>query len=307
LFERGSHRVVAIPNCIVHADPINELVAHVRKAIVATKTPIYSERVHAGLVRYLQLVAQRSSRTVQLVVVGSAPEPAECLPLLDEISHRAGKLIGGLFYNAQPQPTNAILGPSWFQHGGAPAVVETIAGASVFFPPGAFGQANLPLFERIVQRVSQWVAEDEAVVELFAGVGAIGLGLLARGQRVAFNEVAEQSLQGLRLGLEALDPAARARASVHPGLAEQVAPRLALTDSHVLVDPPRKGLEARLVSELCAQRPRRLTYLSCGLESFIRDAEALCQGGLRCERVEAYALFPFTEHVETLAHFVRGS
>ncbi len=303
LFERGSHRVVTIPNCVVHDPQINSVVAEVRKAVVATRTSIYSEHAHAGLLRYLQLVVESGTRRVQLVIVGSAEDASVAKPLLDEIAKRCGDALGGLFYNAQPLASNAILGPVWHHHSGADAVVETIGGARVFFPPGAFGQANLGLFQQIVGRIAARVGPSDRVVELFAGVGAIGLGLLARGNDVAFNEVAPHSLAGLRLGLEALAPARQARASVHPGPADDVAAMLALGGAHVIVDPPRKGLGARLVAELIRQGPRRLTYLSCGLDAFLSDARALCASGWRCESVEAYALFPFTEHVETLAVF----
>ena len=73
-----------------------------------------------------------------------------------------------------------------------------------------------------------------------------------------------------------------------------------------IVDPPRTGLEAALVTALAAAPPARVVYVSCDLGSFARDAEALLSSGrLRLAALEAWALFPNTEHVETLARFER--
>ena len=73
-----------------------------------------------------------------------------------------------------------------------------------------------------------------------------------------------------------------------------------------IVDPPRAGLDAALLDALCARPPAQLVWLSCGLDAFSRQAEALlARSPLRLRALTAYALFPFTEHVETLAHFAR--
>ena len=74
----------------------------------------------------------------------------------------------------------------------------------------------------------------------------------------------------------------------------------------VIADPPRRGLDAALLDQLCAQPPERFLYVSCGLESFLSDAARLtAQGRLRLAQLTAFNLMPFTEHVETVARFER--
>ena len=51
--------------------------------------------------------------------------------------------------------------------------------------------------------------------------------------------------------------------------------------------------------------PRRFIYMSCGLDSFLRDTQQLTAAGLKLSAVHAYDLFPFTDHVEILAKFER--
>jgi 23S rRNA (uracil1939-C5)-methyltransferase len=74
----------------------------------------------------------------------------------------------------------------------------------------------------------------------------------------------------------------------------------------VIVDPPRRGLDASLAAGLAADPPPVLVYVSCDVQSFRRDIAQLIGGGhLRLAALEAWSLFPHTEHVETLACFHR--
>ena len=69
-----------------------------------------------------------------------------------------------------------------------------------------------------------------------------------------------------------------------------------------IVDPPRKGLDDALVAALRAHRPGQLLYVSCDAESLARDVGRLTDGSrFRLARLTPYAMFPYTDHVETLA------
>ena len=262
----------------------------------------YAERPHRGLVRALQGVVERETQRVQLVVVCNEASLDAARPLLDRVAASEaegglGARLHSLWWNGNPERTNTILGPAWARVCGPEAVRERIGEAQVFFPPGAFGQANLGLADRLVERVCAWVPRDLRVVEFYAGSGAFGLSLAARGP-VVLNEIAPGGLRGLELGIAALPEARRARVRVEPGSAGDRAALVAEADV-VLVDPPRKGLDAPLRDALCRVRPPRLVYVSCDVASLERDLSAL-EDAYAIEEIVAFAMFPFTEHVETL-------
>jgi len=149
------------------------------------------------------------------------------------------------------------------------------------------------------------VPQGACVAEFYAGVGAIGLSILDRVGAIRLNEVSAQSLKGLEHGLAELDPSERAKISIVPGEAG-AAHRCAIGAQVVIVDPPRKGLDAELTLNLSEQPPDRLVYVSCGLESFIKDAaQLISRGTLRLAALTAFNLMPFTAHVELVARFER--
>lgn len=313
IFQAGSHRIADIPRCGVHHPLVNEVAAAARAAIRATGTPPYADRPHRGALRALQVVVERASGRAQVVLVGNATAPAELAPLAGALAAALGGRLHSLWWNGQPERSNAVLGPFWHRwtpegvdEETAGCVRETIGGAAVFFPPGAFGQSHLDLADRLVARAHDWTPPGEGVVELYAGCGSIGLGLLARSASLVFVESAPDAVRGLALGLAARPAEERARARVVAAAADEAVAELAGADV-VIADPPRKGLDPGVLAALAAAPPARLVYVSCDLDSFERDAARLTTSGrLRLAELVACDLFPNTHHVETLARFERS-
>jgi 23S rRNA (uracil1939-C5)-methyltransferase len=306
LFELGTHRVVHIPSCLVHHPLINRVANVVRRALADASLTSYSDTAHAGLARYLQVVVERSSQTAQVVLVGNSETPEPFAACFDLIRERLGAELHSLWWNGNRERSNTILGSDFQKVCGAASVVEHFGGAEVHYPPGAFGQNNLAIAERIIDHVRHELPVGARAAELYAGVGAIGLSLLDRTSSLVLNELSPQSLTGLELGLARLSPADRGKITVVPGSAADARTCTAGADV-VIADPPRKGLDSELTRFLTEQPPARFVYVSCGLESFLNDASLLTEPGtLRLSALTAFNLMPFTEHVETVARFERA-
>jgi len=306
LFELDTHHVVHIPNCAVQHPLINRVAGVVRRALVDARITAYSDGAHLGLARYLQVVVERRSQSAQVVLVGNSASAEPFAACFELIRARLGSELHSLWFNANCEHTNTILGTA-FQHVCGPAsVAEHFGGAEVHYPPGAFGQNNLEIAQRIIEHVRGEIPQGARVAEFYSGVGAIGLSVLARVSEIIMNEVSPHSLRGLDLGLAQLESMDRAKVAVVPGPAGAAC--LAARDAQIVIaDPPRKGLDPALTDYLSEHAPERFVYVSCGLESFLKDAAQLtARGKLRLSALTAFNLMPFTEHVETVARFERA-
>ncbi len=306
LFESGSHRVVTIPTCSVQHPLINHVAAVVRRALVDAGIAPYSDLAREGIARYLQVVVERRSLRAQVVLVGHCKHADPLKDALDLIVERLGDDLHSLWFNANTSHGNAILGPLSEKWHGADTVVECFGGAAIHYPPGAFGQSNLEIAERIIDHLRDELLPGARVAEFYAGVGAIGLSLLPSMQSLVLNEVSPASLAGLACGIDGLSHAERDKLRVLPGVAGSSLEALSNADA-VIVDPPRKGLDAPLRDALAASPPRQLLYVSCSPHSLQEDIAALTQpGGLRLVGLTAFNLMPFTDHVETVARLERA-
>lgn len=303
IFEAGTHRVVHIPRCLVHHPLINRAASAVRNALAEQRLPTYSDSAHAGLLRYLQVVIERQTERAQLTLVTNSASPAGLEPVLASLQSALGSELHSVWWNGNAERTNTILGPHWQLLFG-PEHVEDVSGdARIFYPPSAFGQSNLDLAMQLAARVRALSQPGERVTEFYAGVGAISLGLASSAAALRLNELGEGSLAGLERGVAELPAAQRSRVSVHRGSAAAHT-ELASDSDFVIADPPRKGLDPELTSALVRQPPSRFAYVSCDVSSLERDAAALLES-FRLSVLEAYDLFPHTEHIETLAVFER--
>jgi len=191
LFQLGSHRIVDIPQCRIHHPLINRVAAAVRAAARDAGLEPYADRPHRGALRAIQVVIERRSQSAQLVLVENAPTPGPVAELAAPLARALGAELHSVWWNGNPQRANTILGPAWQHLAGPEVIVDHVAGCEIAFPPGAFGQSHPELAERIAHRVQGCVPDGARVVEFHAGCGPLGMGLLARADRVTFNEVNE--------------------------------------------------------------------------------------------------------------------
>jgi len=306
LFEQGTHLLVQVPHCSVHHPLINEVAGVVRTALVDACVSGFDEARHIGCARYLQVAVERASQSAQVVLVANDDNPAPLAKAVALIQERLGERLHSLWFNANTGRSNVILGRDFQRLLGPESVVEHFGGAGIHYPPGAFGQGNLDMAERMIGQLRELVPAGARVAEYHAGVGAIGLSLLDRAASLWLNERGEQSLHGLALGLAALEHGEGARIAVAPGAAGEACQQAPEAEV-VIVDPPRKGLEPALLAHLAATPPARLLYVSCDPDSLLRDTAQLCAGGaLRLAGLSAWNLMPYTGHVESIAVFERA-
>jgi 23S rRNA (uracil1939-C5)-methyltransferase len=305
LFELGTHRVVHIPNCRVQHPLINRVAGVVRRALVEARITSYSDQAHLGVARYLQVVVERGSQTAQVVLVANAQASAPLAELLELIRRELDGALHSLWFNAHCDRSNSVLGPQFERCWGPDAVVERFGGAAVHYPPGAFGQSNLEVAQHIIGHLREQIPAGSCVTEFYAGVGAIGLSLIDRTRELRLNESSPHALLGLEQGLAGLETPQRAKTILWAGPAGAMQDAAAGADV-VIVDPPRKGLDAELAQALAQRPPERLFYVSCALESLKEDIVRLTSmRSLRLVGLTVFDMFPYTAHVESVARFER--
>ncbi len=282
LFKKYSHEVLSIPQCVVHHASINRAVLIIKEEMVRQKIIPYQESPPQGNLRYIQLFVERSTGRVQLTLVSNKGDlDAFCQSLLmHDVWH-------SIWINLHSAPTNRIFGDTWKLVHGEPFLWQTLNQVPIAFHPGAFSQTHLPLFEKMLQKIESWVHPQERVLELYAGVGAIGLSIRHKAKELTLvenNPLAYLSFQQMKTDVPYLCIDAKEANMNDCDL--------------IIVDPPRKGLDPQMIPQLGSSR---LIYVSCGFESFKRDSLALMSRGWKMKKAEGYLLFPGTNHVEILA------
>lgn len=299
LFEKGSHKVLPIPHCQVHHQKINEAVARFLEAFKASSLSAYNEKTQQGDLRYLQCVVERRTQKVQLTLVlnrnDATPEWQALAKSLFEPT-----FWHSIWFNFNDKPTNIIFGRSWEKVLGLDEIWEEIAEIEVAFGPSHFGQANLAIYEKLVYDIQDNVLANSQAVELYAGIGVIGLALAKKCSSVILAEVESHAKTYYEKAFAKLSPQEQSRLSYHVAKAEEC---LALLDGAqvCVVDPPRKGLGTELLHRLLKTPSlQQLIYVSCEWHSLMRDLQALPEDW-KVNKASSYLFFPGTNQIETLA------
>lgn len=141
------------------------------------------------------------------------------------------------------------------------------------------------------------------LVDLYCGVGAIGLALAHRFRAVVGVELHAGAIVSARANASANGVQGTWRA----GAVEDVLPELDMpAPRRIVVDPPRAGLHPRAARFLAGVDADVLVYVACGPKSLGRDRETLAAGGWKMTDLWSVDLFPQTHHGEAVARFVRG-
>lgn len=170
-------------------------------------------------------------------------------------------------------------------------LTDTILDVPFRYATEGFFQVNIPVYEQSLRDMQQWIDKTK-VVDLYSGVGSIGLTI--GGDDVTLVEINEHAVREMHENISRLRR--RAKAVLAPS---EKALEYITGDATIIVDPPRAGLHADVITALLEASPARIIYLSCNPVTQARDVGLLAeQYGIRAHR--GYNFFPRTPHIEHL-------
>jgi len=312
LFKRFSHDVFPIPECQVHHPHLNQAFTLVHQWMQKNHILPYEEKNGKGDLRYLQGIVERSSGRIQLTFVFNSSHLKMAKidhwrALMMQLANEHPTLWHSLWINFNDQPMNTIFGPEWIRVYGEELLWEKFENTDVCYGPASFGQANLPLFERMLLQIRALLPQQSRVAEFYAGVGVIGLFLASHCEWVRCSEINPSSEAYFQKSLTKLSTETSSRITF---LTRSTQDALFLLEdaTTVIVDPPRKGLDSCFFSALKeAPTVKQLIYISCGWEAFKKDFQNLFEEGWKVKNVDGYHFFPGSNHVELLVNFERNT
>jgi 23S rRNA (uracil1939-C5)-methyltransferase len=179
-------------------------------------------------------------------------------------------------------------------------VWEAYGGVRLKMGYRSFMQANWDVFQLLGVMVGEWLGtlKGQQILELYAGAGPLGLRLASQGAQVTCVEGNPFAIHDARESIR-VNKIAGCRVRI-----SSVESYLATVQSGIydviLLDPPRAGLNPKIIEQLGALKVTKLLYLSCDAPSLARDLKLLCEKGYEVRRMQPFDMFPQTAHLETL-------
>lgn len=302
IYRRSSHDVYDLEACPIHHPLINKVMDVVRRGIKKMKVPIYSPRTKNGLLRYLVVrVSEAEQKAMVTFVVADRS--------YNEIHHLSRYLIDAVpevvvvASNVNNSEGNVIFGQKdtflTKQH----FLTESVADVKLRISPRSFFQVNTSGARLIYEKVSEWAAvgNTDTVLDLYCGIGGIGLFLAGAAKKIIGIEVVEEAVVDARKNA-AINGFSNCRFEAGDAgeLLEDLAEEGEKIDV-VVLNPPRKGCDEVVLQKVSECAPRRILYVSCSPVSLMRDLSILHALGYVCREIQPIDMFPQTVHLESVA------
>ncbi len=316
------------------ATPISsEIVSFVREAARREALTAYDTRRHEGLLRYL--VVREGIRTGQVMVNLVATESHPAFQSIAAGVRRAFPAVTSVLLSLTRRKAQIATGEEERVLAGNATITETLGGLTFEISSGSFFQTNTVQAERLLDVALEGLALSgtERVLDLYSGTGTFTLPIAAKAReaigiessevavRDAERNAARNGIKNVRfwtgeavemlrdrlgLGTRASGAGAGVGAGAGAGAGPGLAPGVERPEiDAVLVDPPRAGLHAGVVSRLIHLGARKLVYVSCNPSTLGRDLGLLCESRYRVAWVQPVDMFPHTPHIECVATLER--
>ena len=326
LYQSKSHRLLDLQDCIVQSQAINHLLNHLRQLCPQVGLNAYQpgdERVedqHSKL-RYIVL-RQGTEETLYLTLVVTyinwtileklKQKLLDYHPQLIGIAIHQHRLTGNAIFD-YTQPTHQYWGQNFLKTSLKTTEASTEK-LDLKISATSFAQVNPEVAQWAYQKVIAGLKPqgNEIVLDLYCGVGAIGL-LLAHYLRENGKKL--HKLYGLEeTPSSIMDAKENAQQNefteveflqgrVEDNLSKLYADKLRYQSLPILVvlNPSRRGCQENVLKEIVNCNPSKIAYMSCHARTKTRDLNILHHLGYEAKTITLFDMFPGSPHYETVS------
>ena len=278
--------IVDVDDCRLASERGNAARNAVRDWARLESVPAYDGRERTGVLR--NLVVREGWRTGQIqtrLVTSAARFPKPPVDLHTAIEGDSGGTDG---------PTGVL---------GEERLREELFDLKLEMSHGAFFQTNTEMAERLYAIAAEFagLSGSERVVDLYCGIGTIGLTMAKRASEVWGLEIVPEAIADAERNAErnkienAHFMAGSARTGVRPLIEQAGKPDV------VVIDPPRAGLSQKIVRRVLECEAKKIVYVSCNPTTLAPNAAQMVEAGYKLRRVKPVDMFPQTPHIECVA------
>ncbi|NBH34750.1 23S rRNA (uracil(1939)-C(5))-methyltransferase RlmD [Clostridiaceae bacterium] len=307
-----THTIIECEDCLIGVSENARILDCIRTYMEEYEILPYDEHTNTGMVRHILIRKgfQTGQIMVCLVINGPAEKLRESKVLVERLTALFHKTdlkntseLTTVVCSINQEKTNVIMGKKLVNLYGPGVITDWIGPVQYRISPLSFYQVNPIQTKRLYETALEYakLTGTETVWDLYCGIGTITLFLARKAKKVCGVEVIPQAIE---------DACANAKLNgienveFFTGKAEEVLPKEyeknPVPVDVIVVDPPRKGCDARCLETIIAMEPKRIVYISCDSATLARDLKVLGENGYEVVQGRMVDMFPWSVHIETV-------
>ena len=295
-----SHRIIPCADCRLQHSSFKDILDIIAKWVRKNNVTSYDEQTGKGLLRhiYIRRAPMTAEIMVCLVINGkSIPNESDFVASFKQYDG-----VKSICLNINRENTNVILGNETKMIYGEPTITDILLGKKFVISPESFYQINHDQCEKLYTKATEYagLTGNETVVDLYCGVGTIGLTMADKAKQIFGIEIIPQAIDNAKINAQqnGITNAEFFCGDAYDGAKELE--KRGITPDVVILDPPRKGCQKELFDVVEKMNPKRIVYVSCDSATLARDLAILQTKNYQTLEVTPVDMFPRTPHVETI-------
>ncbi len=299
-YRNHSHDIIDIDDCLLQSENATQIVGIIREWQQGFDVSSYDENTKNGLLRHIYLREGKSGVLVVLVVTDKdIPHKKE---LVDKLTNEKFKVCG-ITLNINSDDTNVVLGNEFITVWGDNYIIDSMGDREFVFSPNSFYQINNKQTKKLYDIAKKLSKADKPrnIWDIYCGIGTIGQYIANKDDNVIGIEIVPGAVKNAENNAKRNNISS---AKYYSGSAEKLIPRIAKENEKpdvIILDPPRKGCDVKLLSVVADAKPDKIIYISCKPSTLARDIKHLSDKGYNPQKIIPVDMFPGTCHVETVA------
>lgn len=305
-YKKNTHDVFPVTKCIIQDDKSCEMANFVKNLLNEFKIQAYDEKFKAnnkdGAIRHVVIKISRLTNKAMIILVSTINN----LPFKNEIIKKLINRypnISSIVLNVNKLVTPNVLTDENIVLYGDDYLEEELCGLKFKLGITSFFQVNNEQTEKLYNKVKElgFFKKTDRVIDAYCGIGTISLSLASSVEHVYGVEVVEEAIKNAKDNAKLNNIN---NVTFKAGLAEEVVEEWKDKANALVVDPPRKGMDEKLINTILNTNFEKIVYVSCNPTTLARDVRLL-KDAYKVKYVQPVDMFPHTHHVETIAVLVK--
>lgn len=299
-----SHNIIDIESCLIQDESADRVRAITKEWIIKNNIEPATrdgEFYSKGILRHIMIRKGFTTGHVMVVLVSTTKDVPHIDEFIDKIKSSIPE-VESIVLNVNSKNTNVILGTECITLYGKDNIQDYIGEFKFNISPLSFFQVNPTQTEVLYNKALEYaqLSGSEVVFDAYCGTGTITLFLSQKAKKVYGVEIIEPAIINARENakLNNVD-----NVEFFVGKSEEVIPDLindGIKADVIVVDPPRKGCDIKLLEAIGKTNTERIVYVSCDPSTLGRDLKILDELGYETVEVQPVDMFPQTSHIENV-------
>ena len=299
VFANRSHDIISVENCLIQNKEAEKVAKEIFEFIKENNISIYDENARKGAIRHIIVKIGVNTKEIMCIIVSNIEKIEKENELVEMVTKKFPQ-VKTIIKDINNKNTNVILGDKDIILFGNGYIHDKLGAYTFKISAKSFYQTNPIQTEILYNKAIEYAKldKDDVLCDLYCGIGTIGIFASSKVKKVYGIEIIEEAVEAAKENakLNNIDNIEFIAGDVEKAFKELIDGRN-IKPTAIIVDPPRRGLDATTINKILELKVNRLVYVSCNPATMVRDLKML-EEKYDIKEIQPVDMFPYTSHVE---------